>query len=40
VMRQKAAEWSEIAVRATAQPGGRSLANLENLLKDVLIPRR
>jgi UDP:flavonoid glycosyltransferase YjiC (YdhE family) len=39
-MRRKAAEWSEIAVRATAQPGGRSLANLESLLKDVLIPRR
>ncbi|KAM3373194.1 hypothetical protein ACQJBY_019905 [Aegilops geniculata] len=35
-MRQKAAEWSEIAVRATTQPGGRSLANLESMFKDVL----
>jgi hypothetical protein len=37
-MRGKGAEWSEITVRATAQPGGRSLcANLESLLSDVLI---
>ncbi|XP_037482856.1 7-deoxyloganetin glucosyltransferase-like [Triticum dicoccoides] len=36
-MRRKAAEWSEIAVRATTQPGGRSLANLESLFKDVLL---
>ncbi|KAF6998501.1 hypothetical protein CFC21_014617 [Triticum aestivum] len=36
-MRRKAVEWSEIAVRATAQHGGRSLANLESLLKDVLL---
>ncbi|XP_037475257.1 7-deoxyloganetin glucosyltransferase-like [Triticum dicoccoides] len=36
-MRRKAVEWSEIAVRATAQPGGRSLANLESLLQDVLL---
>ncbi|KAI4968719.1 hypothetical protein ZWY2020_046049 [Hordeum vulgare] len=36
-MRRKAAEWSEMAVRATTQPGGRSLANLESLLKDVLL---
>ncbi|KAM3393237.1 hypothetical protein ACQJBY_014098 [Aegilops geniculata] len=36
-MRRKAAEWSEIAVRVTTQPGGRSLANLESLFKDVLL---
>ncbi|KAF6998500.1 hypothetical protein CFC21_014616 [Triticum aestivum] len=36
-MRRKAAEWSEIAVRATTQPGGRSLANLESMFKDVLL---
>ncbi|XP_047076125.1 7-deoxyloganetin glucosyltransferase-like isoform X1 [Lolium rigidum] len=39
-MRRKAAEWSEIAARATTQPGGRSLANLESLLKDVLLMGR
>ncbi|KAM0878267.1 hypothetical protein ACQ4PT_034992 [Festuca glaucescens] len=39
-MRRKAAEWSDIAARATAQPGGRSLANLESLLKDVLLMDR
>ncbi|KAF7005802.1 hypothetical protein CFC21_020902 [Triticum aestivum] len=36
-MKRKAVEWSEIAVRATAKPGGRSLANLESLLEDVLL---
>ncbi|VAH40452.1 unnamed protein product [Triticum turgidum subsp. durum] len=35
-MRREAVEWSEITVRATAKPGGRSLANLESLLEDVL----
>ncbi|CAM0955402.1 unnamed protein product [Alopecurus aequalis] len=35
-MKRKAMEWSEIGVRATMRPGGRSLANLENILKDVL----
>uniref|UniRef100_A0A453AAH1 Glycosyltransferase n=5 Tax=Aegilops tauschii TaxID=37682 RepID=A0A453AAH1_AEGTS len=35
-MRRRAAEWKEVASRSTAQPGGRSLANLESLLKDVL----
>ncbi|KAM0850123.1 hypothetical protein ACQ4PT_053286 [Festuca glaucescens] len=39
-MRRKAAEWSEIAVRATPHPGGRSLANLKSLLKDVLLMDR
>ena len=36
-MRHKAAEWSKIAVRATTKPGGRSLANLESMFKDVLL---
>ncbi|XBI97822.1 hypothetical protein VPH35_018135 [Triticum aestivum] len=35
-MRRKAAKWKEVASRSTAQHGGRSLANLESLLKDVL----
>jgi hypothetical protein len=39
-MRRKAAEWSDIAARATAQPGGRSVANLESLLKDILLMDR
>ncbi|VAH40446.1 unnamed protein product [Triticum turgidum subsp. durum] len=34
-MRRKAMEWKNIAVRATTQPGGRSLANLELLLKNI-----
>ncbi|VAH40438.1 unnamed protein product [Triticum turgidum subsp. durum] len=37
-MRRKAMEWKEIAVRATTQPGGRSLANLEVLLKNIRAP--
>ncbi|KQK00027.1 7-deoxyloganetin glucosyltransferase [Brachypodium distachyon] len=37
VMKQRAVEWKETAVRATS-PNGRSLANFEDLLKDVLIP--
>jgi UDP:flavonoid glycosyltransferase YjiC (YdhE family) len=35
-MKRKAMEWKEIGVRATTQPDGRSLANLESLVKDVL----
>ncbi|VAH24755.1 unnamed protein product [Triticum turgidum subsp. durum] len=35
-MRRKAVEWKNIAVHATVLPDGRSLANLERLLKDVL----
>ncbi|XP_020165929.1 7-deoxyloganetin glucosyltransferase [Aegilops tauschii subsp. strangulata] len=35
-MRRKAMEWKEIAVRATTRPGGRSLANLELLLKNTV----
>ncbi|OEL35652.1 7-deoxyloganetin glucosyltransferase [Dichanthelium oligosanthes] len=35
-MRRRAAEWREIAVRAT-RPGGRSYANLEKLVNDVLL---
>ncbi|XP_047084331.1 7-deoxyloganetin glucosyltransferase-like [Lolium rigidum] len=35
-MKRKAMEWKDFGVRATTQPGGRSLANLESLLKDVL----
>ncbi|KQK00026.1 hypothetical protein BRADI_3g46846v3 [Brachypodium distachyon] len=35
-MKRRAAEWKEIALQTTTQPGGRSLANLDNLLKDVL----
>ncbi|XP_020201730.1 7-deoxyloganetin glucosyltransferase-like [Aegilops tauschii subsp. strangulata] len=36
-MKRRAAEWEEMCVRATAQPGGRSVANLESLIKDVLL---
>ncbi|KAF0929003.1 hypothetical protein E2562_011091 [Oryza meyeriana var. granulata] len=36
-MKRRAAEWKELGARAT-QPGGRSLVNLENLLKEVLLP--
>ncbi|KAK1697956.1 hypothetical protein QYE76_014653 [Lolium multiflorum] len=35
-MKRKAMQWKDFGVRATMQPGGRSLANLESLLKDVL----
>jgi len=35
-MRRRAVEWRETAVRAT-QPGGRSYANLEKLVTDVLL---
>uniref|UniRef100_A0A0D9VHH5 Glycosyltransferase N-terminal domain-containing protein n=1 Tax=Leersia perrieri TaxID=77586 RepID=A0A0D9VHH5_9ORYZ len=36
-MRRRAAEWKEHGVRAT-QPSGRSLVNLDNLIKEVLLP--
>ncbi|KAM3262877.1 hypothetical protein ACQJBY_053175 [Aegilops geniculata] len=36
-MKRRAAEWEEMCVRATAQPGGRSVANLNSLIKDVLL---
>ncbi|VAI11637.1 unnamed protein product [Triticum turgidum subsp. durum] len=36
-MKRRAAEWEEMCVRATAQPGGRSMANLDSLIKDVLL---
>ncbi|MBC2899296.1 hypothetical protein CFC21_112148 [Triticum aestivum] len=39
-MKRRAAEWEEMCVRATAQPGGRSVANLESLIKDVLLAAR
>jgi hypothetical protein len=35
-MRRRAVEWRETAVRAT-RPGGRSYANLEKLVTDVLL---
>ncbi|XP_051206405.1 7-deoxyloganetin glucosyltransferase [Lolium perenne] len=35
-MKRKATEWKEVGLRATTQPGGRSLANFDSLLKDVL----
>ncbi|KAM0860763.1 hypothetical protein ACQ4PT_046325 [Festuca glaucescens] len=35
-MKRKAMEWKEVGLRATTQPGGRSLANFDSLLKDVL----
>ncbi|KAL6634616.1 hypothetical protein ACP70R_027287 [Stipagrostis hirtigluma subsp. patula] len=38
-MRRRAAEWKEAAVRAT-QPGGRSLTNLDDLIKHVLAARQ
>jgi hypothetical protein len=37
-MRRKADEWEKMCVRATtAHPGGSSVANLENLINDVLL---
>ncbi|XP_052141857.1 7-deoxyloganetin glucosyltransferase-like [Oryza glaberrima] len=38
-MRRRAAEWKELGARAT-QPGGRSLVNLDNLIKEVLLPSK
>ncbi|RLN09738.1 hypothetical protein C2845_PM11G09040 [Panicum miliaceum] len=38
-MRRRAEEWKEAAVRAT-QPGGRALTNLDDLIHDVLLPRK
>ncbi|CAN6238431.1 unnamed protein product [Urochloa humidicola] len=38
-MRRRAEEWKEAAARA-AQPGGRALSNLEDLIRDVLLPSK
>ena len=37
--RRRAEEWKEAAVRAT-QPGGRALTNLDDLIRDVLLPSK
>jgi hypothetical protein len=38
-MRRRAGEWKDAAVRAT-QPGGRALTNLDDLIRDVLLPSK
>uniref|UniRef100_K3YYX1 Glycosyltransferase n=1 Tax=Setaria italica TaxID=4555 RepID=K3YYX1_SETIT len=38
-MRRRAGEWKDATVRAT-QPGGRALTNLDDLIRDVLLPSK